>query len=235
MSFDPLRATGVVLRGSAPDAPFLGTCFLFRQPTYVLTAAHVVAGAEASELTVVLPRTLPLETHRVSRAELCPGVDLAFLALADGPSSAEPFWNHVGNFGLGEDLMAYGFPEDVFGPTQGVATPRLFRGYYQRFYYHKSHLGYSYNAGEMNIAAPGGLSGGPIFRPGAPPMVMGLVTENLSSTTVLEAMEEQLAPTQTRQIQYQRVIQYGVSLLLDSHEEWLSQFIPPRPPWGRAA
>ncbi len=131
--------------------------------------------------------------------------------------------------------MAYGFPEDVFGPTQGVATPRLFRGYYQRFYYHKSHLGYSYNAGEMNIAAPGGLSGGPIFRPGAPPMVMGLVTENLSSTTVLEAMEEQLAPTQTRQIQYQRVIQYGVSLLLDSHEEWLSQFIPPRPPWGRAA
>jgi hypothetical protein len=41
----------------------------------------------------------------------------------------------------------------------------------------------------MSIPAPAGLSGGPLFRPGAPPMVTALVTENLQSTTFLDQIE----------------------------------------------
>jgi hypothetical protein len=228
MTFDPLAATGLVLAGSSHDGSFRGTCFLFRQSTHAVTAWHVVMGLLPEQITIVLPRTLPLETHSVADLQRCPGTDLALIVLKGGGSNAEPFWDFVGNYELGEGLMAYGYPEDVLGPDQRQATPRLFRGYYQRYFHYHSHLGASYNAGEMSIAAPGGLSGGPVFRPGAFPMVTGVVTENLTSTTLLEAHEEQTMPGLTKRTEYQRVIQYGVSLLLDSHGPWLSEWVPPR-------
>jgi hypothetical protein len=34
----------------------------------------------------------------------------------------------VSNYALGEDFMAYGYPEDVYGPDPQRATPRLFKG-----------------------------------------------------------------------------------------------------------
>lgn len=232
MSFNPLAATGLVFRGNTHDGAFLGTAFLFRNASTVVTAAHVIDGLNASDVTVLLPNTLPLETLGVRHIERCPGVDLAALMLAT-KSGAEPFWNHVSNFSLGEEFMAYGFPEDVMAPSHGLQTPRLFRGHYQRYFHHQSYRGYGYNAGEMSIPAPGGLSGGPVFRPGAFPMLTGLVTENFRSTTILESLEELQDAGRSSITKYQQLIQYGVVLLLDSHDTWLTTHVGQR--WSPGA
>ena len=63
--------------------------------------------------------------------------------------------------------------------------------------------------------------GDPSSGPGAHPMITGLVTENLYSTTVLEAAELVEKDGVKHSTHYQRVITFGVSLLLDSHEAWL--------------
>lgn len=224
-NFDALRATGLVIQGDAMSGTFLGSCFHFRQPDAVLTADHVVRELSAGQVTVVLPHTLPLETHRVSRIERRSPADIALLVL-ESPSAATPYADHFKSWALGTEVWAYGFPEDIMAPGIGQPTPRLFRGYYQRFFYYHSPLNYEYNAGELSIGAPGGLSGGPVLHYQMPMRVTGLVTENLESATVLEADEEEIEPGHKRETKYRKVIQYGVSLLLDSHEPWLSKHIP---------
>jgi len=143
-----------------------------------------------------------------------------------------PFWDFVSNFELGEEFFAFGYPEDTFGPSRGGVTPRLFKGYYQRYMtYHSPVSNCSYNAGEMSIGAPPGISGGPVFRPGALPMVTGMVTENLEATTFLDEVEEvERAGTIVERRMHRKVINYGVALLLDSHGEWLADNGVVRPP-----
>lgn len=101
----------------------------------------------------------------------------------------EPFWGCVGNYSLGEEFFAFGFPEDSLGPNQGHPTARLFKGHFQRFMQYKSHMGYAYFAGELSTPCPGGLSGGPLFRPDAPEMLTGLVAENIEAATLLNSRE----------------------------------------------
>ncbi len=139
-----------------------------------------------------------------------------------------PFWGVVHTWSLGEDFMAYGYPADVLGPEPDQPTERLFRGHYQRFMRYESLLGYSYLAAEMSIPSPTGLSGGPLFRPGAHPMLVAMATENLDSTTYLETVEIEERPGQRTEKRYERVIQYGVALILSDVSEWLDTLIPPR-------
>jgi Trypsin-like peptidase domain len=229
MTFDPLAATGLVFRGLGPTATFVGSGFLFRNGVSVITAAHVVDGLNPTNASFVLPHTLPLEYHELRAIQTCPSADLAILALKS-PSSAPPFSNHVSNYSVGEDFMAYGFPEDIMADSPNIQTPRLFRGHYQRYFYHHSKLGYGYNAAEASIPFPPGLSGGPVFRPSAHAMVTGLATENFRSSSILESEEEERmerdGSRSSSMIKYQQVIQYGVTLLLDSHKEWLAERIP---------
>ena len=145
---------------------------------------------------------------------------------------AEPFRNYAGNedtYAMGNDFIAFGYPEDIFGEDQGAITARLFKGSFQRFFpeYRSRHLGFRYLAGEMSIAAPGGLSGGPLFIPGEPELVTGMVTENLESTTYLDTVEEVRSGRETKTTRYQRVISYGVALMLGPVGEWLDQHVAP--------
>jgi hypothetical protein len=57
---------------------------------------------------------------------------------------ARAFWNFVSNYSVGEEFMAYGFPVEGPDPVPepSMTVPRLFRGHYQRFLEHSSHLGY---------------------------------------------------------------------------------------------
>jgi hypothetical protein len=87
-------------------------------------------------------------------------------------------------------------------------------------------MGYRYTALELDFACPAGLSGGPVFRPGAPQMVIGLATENFESTTYLDAVEETTHRGETRRTQYQRVLSYGVAVALESVEDWLDEHLP---------
>ncbi len=227
---NPLDGVGLLFHTEGPArSGFLGTCFAFRQPTHYLTAAHCVGNLQANGVGIGLRVSASADPHPVKEIIRHPSADLAILVLEEAPSPhMEVFWNFVSNFAWGEEFMAFGFPEDVFGAGGAQPTARLFKGHYQRFMLHRSEVfpQFEYNAGEMSIGAPAGLSGGPVFRPGAPQMVTGLVTENHQSTTFLQAVEDhQDGPMRSRSSIHE-VIQYGVSLLLDSHAEFLDQQIP---------
>lgn len=217
----------MLFEDTAGRLTFLGTCFAFRHRNYFLCAEHCVRGRAIDRLVVASPFEAVFSPVQVilSHAQ----ADVAIVKLAnEGLGATEPFWGFVGNYGLGEEFMTYGFPEDSRGPNQGTPTARLFRGYYQRFLDHRSHIGYAYVAGELSIACPGGLSGGPLFRPGAPPMITGIVTENLEATTLLDSEEKILDNGVHHHDHYRRVINYGVALMLDRVGEWIDQNVPPR-------
>jgi trypsin-like peptidase len=227
---NPLSAVGLVFHVKGEGNAFLGTCFGFRQKTHFLTAAHCIGNLPAAEIGIGLPHVTTKGAHPVREVFRHPKADLAVLVLAgDYVPPIDPFWNYVSNFSWGEDFMAFGFPEDVFGPDGTQPTARLFRGHYQRFMHHRSQVyGFEYNAGEMSIGAPAGLSGGPVFRPRAPVVVTGLVTENHQSTTFLQSVEEHQDGPMTSRSSVHEVIQYGVALLLDSQAEFLDEHVPPR-------
>jgi len=126
---------------------------------------------------------------------------------------------------LGQPFNAYGFPEDVFG-NDPAPTARFFSGNIQRFMLHRSHLGYEYTAAEMSIGAPAGLSGGPLFTPDAPWLIIGLVTENLRSTTFLRSITEIQDGASVYKESFQEFINYGVALVLQSQSDFLDEHIP---------
>jgi hypothetical protein len=222
-----LNGIGMVMHPWANEGrgPYLlGTCFAFRSARHFVTAAHCVGDLRADRLVVVVPQvTGPI---RVTSVERHPSADVAILTLDEEPDGVEPFWSAVSNYGLGEDFLAFGFPESIFGPDARQPTPRLFKGSYQRFFDHESHMGYEYFAGELSIGCPAGLSGGPLFRPDAQVIVTGMATENMESTTVLESVEEVVQDGAKTEKRYRKVITYGVALMLDRVSDWFDAHLP---------
>jgi len=85
----------------------------------------------------------------------------------------------------------------------------------------------------LNIAAPAGLSGGPVLRPGAPSLLTGVVTTNSESYSTLDWQEETSGEV-TRIEAHHRVISYGIVVMLSVIEDWLNEYIPHRQgtPWN---
>lgn len=228
--FNPLDAVGLLLKVN-PDSEdswfFLGSCFAFRERRSFLTAAHCIGDLEAGDLRIHVPRVMrpPQPVTEVLRH---PAADLALLRVREASAQGvEAFWNFVGNYGWGEEFAAYGYAEDLGRRADTAPTARLFKGHYQRFWEHRSFASYRYEAGEMSIPSPPGLSGGPLFRPGAPQMVTALAAENVDSTTTLEALEETREEGETRTTHYQRVISYGLAVTLHPLGDWLDEHLAP--------
>jgi hypothetical protein len=208
-----------------------GTCFAFRQPHIALTAAHCIP-TDAQEVWVQYPRRGDRRkaTNVIRHSE----ADVAVIFTSpdendDGTGYPEgAFWNCVGNWGMGEEFLAYGFPTEGPFQTGDAPTPRIFVGHYQRFLRFGISKYGRYLAGEMSIPAPAGLSGGPVFRRGAPQMLTGLVTSNLESYSVLHAIEEVEQSGQRFREESRRVIQYGLVAMLSDIESWLDELIPHR-------
>jgi len=222
--FQPQRATGLVLhfKGSA----FLGSCFAFRRADSYFTARHCIGDLPTDDIAILQPAVHPQQVLRVRDVVRHPTADLAILRVGEEHSrSVHPFTDWAGNYFLGEDFWAYGYPEDLLRRRTQVPTPRIFKGHYQRYFSHQSPLGYCYDAAEMSIPAPHGLTGGPVFRDVAPLVVTGLVTENLESPTVLWKQEESTLEERMTQgaLDPPPVISYGVVLLLDYHGPWLEE------------
>jgi len=229
-----MRAVGQAVhwepkKGIGPT--FIGTCFAYRRQGHFITAAHCVGDLKADQLGVITPLgSLIKSAFAVTRH---PTSDIAIIETptihAEG-DEVEPFELIVSNWSLGEDFFAYGYPIDVLGPDPAKPTERLFKGHFQRFLNHKSqHLPYSYLAAELSFASPVGLSGGPLFRPAAHTVLLGMATENLMSTTSLESFEElrrgaKLVEKHSRE----RVIEYGVALMLSGVSDWIDSNIPPK-------
>jgi S1-C subfamily serine protease len=130
---NPLAATGVVYRAEGSKPTPLGSCFLFRDPGFVLTASHCVRDVDAASINVYFP--MASQDAPVSRVASHPNADLAVLMVSG--LAVEPFWGAVGNYSLGEDFFAYGFPEDNVAGAGGIDA-RLFKGHFQRFLEYQS-------------------------------------------------------------------------------------------------
>jgi Trypsin-like peptidase domain len=244
-AFNPLRATGILFQVNEQGwlQGMLGSCFAFREPRAFLTAAHCVGDLGSEQLAIWMPGTGEIEMVREGEERGWTGIrpplkpaadvtrhdraDVALLRASDEVEPTEPFWGSVGNMALGEEFQAFGYPENVLQEPKRMPTARLFTGHYQRFFPHQSHLGHEYLVGEMSIPSPPGLSGGPLFRPGAQQMVTGLAAENFDSATTLEASEVVSEERGTVRTEYQRVISYGLAVILDPLSEWLDAHIAP--------
>ncbi len=230
MAFNPLHAAGILIRAHHGAFTPIGSCCAFRQDRIVLTAAHCVANVERSELQVYF--RWRGDVRQAVKVDVHPKADLAVVELSPSDDdvtvgySDRAFWNYVANYGVGEDFFAYGFPVEGPNPEPDptLATPRLFRGHYQRFLTYESPLGYSYAAGELSIPAPGGLSGGPVFRGGVP-MLTSVVAENVDSYTILDSVEE-VSGAQSLRIEHHRIISYGIAVMLDQVRDWLDELAP---------
>ncbi len=124
--------------------------------------------------------------------------------------------------------MSYGYPVEGPNPTESVAVARLFSGSYQRFFPYTSLLGYLYFAGELSIPAPGGLSGGPVFRPTAASMLTGIVTETHESYAIADWEEVVEQDGTTSRTEARKILNYGIVLMLSAVSDWLISEIPPR-------
>lgn len=125
----------------------------------------------------------------------------------------------------GDGFASLGYPEDT--TDDGVApVARCIRGYIQRFYEHRSHMGYAYRAGEMSVGAPAGLSGGPVLAVGDTMAAIGIVAENRQSTTYLHQLEEIQEDGHTYRETLHSVIQYGAFVVLKAVEDWLDIHAP---------
>jgi hypothetical protein len=220
--FEPTEAIGALVR--SPKGELLGTAFAFRQYGHFLTAAHCVKDLDPKELLIASGyRRIVRGVREVIKHK---NADIALLVAEPiKDDETHPFWDLVGNLSLGEDFVAYGYPEDAIGPNEGRPTPRIFKGYFHRFMRHKSHLGYEYLAGELSTPCPSGLSGGPLFRPGALTMLTGLVTEDIEATTSLHETESFAQDGSKVVDHYRRVVTFGVGLMLTDVKDWLDQHV----------
>jgi Trypsin-like peptidase domain len=223
------------LIGISDEPPYissLGTCFALHKGTYFLTAAHCV-GTLTNERIQILPHEaagLVLEVADIFRH---PTADLALIeARPHEAAGIVPFYNIETKYTTGLDVMAFGYQHEPLGVARGDAgqriygsssRPRLFKGYFQTFREHRSYMGYSYFAGELNFQCPGGVSGGPVFVPGPAFRVLGLLTENRETTSLLHTEEEVQQDGTTVITRYRTVINYGTCLMLDRVVDWLAQ------------
>lgn len=168
----PMSAESAVGRVFVADSgATLGSCFALADCTRLVTAGHVVSGLPLDSLRVAVgSEAAPLSVERVT---LHGAHDLAVMRV---PRSAiQPYWDIARPF-AGEKFGAYGFPTELAGADPDRAVARHFRGHVQRVMEY-SRLGEPpfAPAMELSIAAPAGLSGGPVFREERGDLVLGAI------------------------------------------------------------
>jgi len=194
---------------------FLGTTFALWSGVNWVTAAHCIEGQPKDNLTVALPnRHLPVE--RIAKH---PEADIAVLR-AIGPANQHQSFIHqiYPAVDAGFEFSTFGYPEDTMGPSAGIAVPRYFKGYYQRTLSYSRNQ-YSYAAAELNIACPGGLSGGPVVVENSPTTVASMVCENIDAAQWLDSVE---VSDGERDNNF-KILNYGVALVLDPLQGWLRE------------
>lgn len=220
-----------------PGYLFLGSCFAYMSPRIFLSAAHCVMASRGLQIGVFVPNAQGLTITAAEEVIVHPEADLAIVRIVDAPPpdplfqvpehEVGPFRGNLAAAVPGTDYVAYGYPEDVFDRAprrRGRAVvARTFKGHFQRFLLHRSHLGYAYEAGELSTPCPAGLSGGPLYPADHPGLLFGMVTENLESYTTLEEVEELTKAGEVVRVESRRVITYGIALMLDDVHTWIHE------------
>jgi hypothetical protein len=130
----------------------------------------------------------------------------------------QPFGGRLRRALLGTDVTIYGYPEDIFGAAQGQPVPRVLRSHVQRLMPYQSPMGFQYDAVELSVAAPPGVSGSPVLMDDR---VVGVAAESQVSTTVVDSVETVTRDGIPMRTVYERVIEYGVSVSVYDIREWL--------------
>lgn len=210
---------------------YLGSCFSLLEPTVFLTASHCVGGIPLERLWVNhFGGPPPNLFTRVRRIEWAEEVDIAvFETDAPGAEWAVPFKKLRYFADLGEEICAFGYPQDLMSPAPAKETPRLFRGTVQRpFLFERS--GRKYSAFELSFPCPPGLSGGPLFLADDPDTVIGVATENFETYTVQHEVVEEKRPGEVFRHEARSVITYGVAAnilgAVDAIEKVLGRRLP---------
>lgn len=208
-----LAGTGLLFNGfETGTREFLGSCFSLLEPTVFLTAAHCLEGVPLERLWVNHhggpPPNLFTPARRIEWA--CQS-DLAIVETdAPGAKWAAPFKKLKYAADFGEEICAFGYPHDLMSDVPAKETPRFFRGTVQRPLLFERR-GRSYSAFELSFPCPPGLSGGPVFLAEDPATVIGVVTENFETYTVLHEVDEERRPGEIIRHEARSVITYGVA------------------------
>jgi hypothetical protein len=159
----------------------------------------------------------------ITRLAVHPTADLALIAFDDLSGLFDPFVGIGSCSEAGQEVAAFGYPEHS-GESGVEPIPRFFRGNILRTFPH-SRSPFSYAAAELSFGAPGGLSGGPVAHRDDPGRVIGVVTENFRSSTLLEAFSETSEGGVVRVVEQHSVIHYGIAVLLEHVADWIDQEI----------
>src|SRR6478752_7546226 len=139
---NPHRSTGWVIRTRFGRSRFAGTCFAFRRPCFLLTAAHCVKDVDPGELSVSIMTDNVEQGLQINHVTCHDRADVALLELAvKWHPMFDPFLGETSTYDWGVPVSAFGYPEDT-GASGMEPTPRYFRGNIQRVFRHRSPLGF---------------------------------------------------------------------------------------------
>lgn len=224
-----IGSVAMIVRDQA--AAYLGTCFPFRWANVFLTARHCVEGIDPTELVIDTQYRRQL---RVVAIHHHADADVSML-ITDRESGGVPYpffdAKPTGTYHVGEEFAAFGFPEGgTFDEPSNRPTPRVFRGYVQRSATFSSGGSNPYTAFELSVAAPSGLSGGPVFEPTEGNGVFGVVTGNIDTYTTETETSEVDVSGKVHTTSVRRIISYGMALSIPFVSEWLRE-VSPAPYW----
>lgn len=205
--------TGLLFdRAECGSEIYLGSCFSVFEPGMFVTAAHCLKGVPLEQLWVNhFGGEGPKLFTRVMQIEWVEETDLAvFLTEAPEARWAKPFQKieHAADFG--EEVAAFGYPQDLMSPIVATQTPRMLRGIVQRPFAFQS-LGKRYVAYELSFPCPPGLSGAPLFLLDDPSTIIGAITGNFETNTILHSAEERVSASEIVRHEARSVITYGVA------------------------
>jgi hypothetical protein len=230
--FNPVAATGIVAQASQGYV-VLGTCTAFLRPDYALSAAHCVEKIDAGDIRVLF-FARDGEMRRVDSVTKHTTADLCVMKLSpvEGDDlsghSSNAFWGFA-PAALGDEFMTYGYPVEGYqavNPFLAAESARVIRGHYQRFSQFGVPGGYEFLAGEMSVTALAGMSGGPLFRPNAHPVLTGLVAGTVERSVTAYSKTEVRNGVETYTERVDRITVYGIALMLEPLRDWLTDHGP---------
>ncbi len=212
---DRTLAVGGVFDISGPTPRCIGTCSAFGSPTTFVTAAHVVEGRVPNQIAVNHCGHVVYPFSPVNGIIVDERLDAALLdVVVEDARWIQPFVYALGAVAYGSEVGSTGWPVDLVAPDAGRETLRCFHGYIQRTFNYAPPGRKAYPAFELSFAAPPGLSGAPVFLAEEPRTLVGIVTDNFQTYSLIEETEEVRGSIGAAQrTEYRSVITYGVAVI----------------------